>query len=56
MSSDIVTHAVIVGGASKELLRLGDRLKEHGKSVYIETDPSRLGPTSIAQAILGKEY
>ena len=56
LSSDIVTHAVIVGGASKELLRLGDRLKEHGKSVYIETDPSRLGPTSIAQAILGKEY
>lgn len=51
MAPDVVTNVVIVGGASPELIRLGDRLEAQGKEVYIERDPSRIGPASIAAAI-----
>jgi hydroxymethylpyrimidine pyrophosphatase-like HAD family hydrolase len=51
LSSSEVTHVVIVGGASKELIRLKDKLEELGKKVYLESDSQRLGPASIIQAI-----
>lgn len=50
MAGASISHVVIVGGASQELVRLGDRLREQGKAVFIETDPGRLGPASIAAA------
>ncbi|WKZ56240.1 MAG: HAD family hydrolase [Bdellovibrionota bacterium] len=46
-----VTHVVMVGGASKELLRHADYLRQSGKVVYVETEPDRLGPASIRAAL-----
>ncbi len=53
MAPEAVTNVVIVGGASQELIRLGERLSEMGKQVYIESDPNRIGPASIANAFFG---
>ena len=47
----LVSRVVVVGGASAELVRCAQSLTEHGKKVFIESDPSRLGPASIAAAL-----
>ena len=47
----LVSRVVVVGGASAELVRCAEALTEHGKKVFIESDPSRLGPASIAAAL-----
>ena len=51
LSSTPITHAVVVGGASEELIRLKSKLEERGKSVYVEASPGRLGPASIYHAM-----
>jgi hydroxymethylpyrimidine pyrophosphatase-like HAD family hydrolase len=47
----MVSRVVVVGGASAELVRCAEALTEQGKKVFIERDPSRLGPASIAAAL-----
>lgn len=51
MSPAAVSHAVIVGGASQELVRCASSLRAVGKEVFVETEPTRLGPASIAAAL-----
>lgn len=51
MMSSSVTHAIIVGGASAELLRMKPELISSGKSVYTEKDPFCFGPASILKAL-----
>ena len=52
MAPDIVSKIVVVGGASDELIRYGNRLSAEGRTVFIESNPKRLGPASIAAAVL----
>jgi hydroxymethylpyrimidine pyrophosphatase-like HAD family hydrolase len=51
MAFNAVTHVVMVGGASEELLRRAGRLRDCGKLVYTETQDERLGPSSILNAL-----
>ena len=51
MAPPVVSKVVAVGGASDELIRYANRLSDEGRSVYIESDPLRLGPASIAAAV-----
>ena len=51
MSAATVDRVVIVGGASGELIRASAPLREAGKEVFVDTNPSRLGPASILAAL-----
>jgi|GEM_PF-2172941 len=50
MQSDGITHVVMVGGSSPELLRQKASLEDMGRKVYTESEPTMLGPASILKA------
>jgi hypothetical protein len=52
MAEPNISRVVMVGGASAELIRRAEFLKDSGKRVYVEANPDRLGPASIATALL----
>lgn len=51
MRAKAVTNVVMVGGASPELVRLAQPLRDIEKKVYVESDSTVFGPLSIERAL-----